>query len=97
MIPIGILEGISLIKYNTHIWQLAVKSFDKDHIQKGWNLENYFKEQQFNGRLIRDTIKVNMDPLAYGALLDEWKIKYKNKHRLDGTPWIEKKGKYKIR
>jgi len=34
MIPIGILEGISLIKYNTHIWQLAVKSFDKDHIQK---------------------------------------------------------------
>jgi len=97
MIPIGILEGISLIKYNTHIWQLAVKSFDKDHIQKGWNLENYFKEQQFNGRLIRDTIKVNMDPLAYGALLDEWKKRYKNKHRLDGTPWIEKKGKYKAR
>ncbi len=95
--PIGILEGVSLLKHNSHIWELTQKVFDKDHIQKGWNLEKYFKEKQITGTIITDSIKVEMDPLSYGALINEWKVNYKNKHRLDGTPWIEKKSKFKAR
>ncbi len=95
--PIGILEGVSLLKHNSHIWELTQKVIDKDHIQKGWNLDKYFKEKQITGSTITDSIKVEMDPLSYGALINEWKVFYKNNHRLDGTPWIEKKGKFKAR
>lgn len=97
LIPIGILEVVSLVKYNTHIWELTGKTFDKDHIQKGWYLNKYIKERSIDGKKITDSIKVEMDPLSYGALIDEWKVYYKNKHRLDGTPWVEKKGKFKGR
>ena len=89
-----LLEIFSYSKYHIHLPKLIQIGFDFDIRHKGWELKNYWEENQENPYDVKDTIKVEMTSENFAKLNNEWLEFYKNKHQLDNSPWVEKKGKY---
>jgi hypothetical protein len=94
MLGLGLLEIFSYSKYHIHLPKLIQLGVDFDIRHKGWELKNYSEENIENPYDVKDTIKVEMTQVDFAAMNDEWLEFYKNKHQLDGSPWVEKKGKY---
>lgn len=96
LLGFGLLEIFSFAKYNIHLPKLIQLGVDFDIRHKGWELKNYVEENQENPYDVKDTLKIEMTQVDFAAMNDEWLEFYKNKHQLDGSPWVEKKGKYPV-
>lgn len=92
-----LLEIFSFAKYRIHLPKLIQLGVDFDIRHKGWELKNYIEENQENPYDVKDTIKIDMAPEDFADMNNEWLEFYKNKHQLDGSPWVEKKGKYPVK
>lgn len=93
-----LLEVLSLSHYNLHISQLIEKGFNHDLIHKGWLLKDYFEVNPYTyTQPVPDTLKIDMPPNRFSEMTAEWNKQYRNKHNIDGSPWVEKKDKFSCR
>ena len=88
MLGFGLLEIFSYSKYHIHLPKLIQLGVDFDIRHKGWELKNYSEENIEKPYDVKDTIKVEMTQVDFAAMNDEWLEFYKNKHQLDGSPWV---------
>ena len=88
-----VIELSSYLAYEKHVTTLITELFRYDYDQKNWA----FKSSQRSNYRLKDTLKIDMSETEFQSLSKEWNIHYKNKYRINGNPWIDKKGKYKAR
>lgn len=88
-----LLEVGSYLAYQKHLPTLITELIRYDYAQKNWALN----PKTSPSKTVVDTLKIDMSESAFQALSQEWNREFKNKHRINGNPWIDKKNKYGAR